>query len=224
MTNIVKHEENDGLVSVRQTDGGMADMFAQMSKEAQERRRRKTPKQFAKQRQGKSGKTFTYVDRRYVEQWLDANFPVWSFDVVPDSVQSLGNHVHVAGRLSVMDKSGATRTVTSYGAKEAIPSASGSLVDHPYLKSAESDALKRCAAVLGCASDVYSGDVIVEEEPIKVCSAEDLRWFLNSVCTVLEQTDDTKLFNIPKQLAALVSCKLTKQQIQQAYAKQNITI
>lgn len=212
-----------------QEEGGVplnaADAFAQMSLKAKERRRKKTPKAFTKTRQGKGGKAFTYVDRRYVEQWLDDNFPIWSFEVVASSVHTIGDHVHVLGVLTVIDQTGAKRTLSGYGAKEAIPSG-GHITAHPYLKSAESDALKRCAAMLGCAADIYNAELKDDTDALSAAVADTniLLWYANQIPTIVAQYKLEKIHNLPAQFTALAQGKITKEQIIASYGKLGINL
>jgi hypothetical protein len=183
-------------------ESNSAEEFSNVVANLKKRYKQVTPKKFKKTRQGKGGKEFTYVDRRYVEQWLNENYADrWSFEIVPNSHTTIGDNVHVLGTLVLQEQSGTIRKFTCYGAKEAIPS-NGHLAVHPYLKSAESDALKRCA--------IADPDVIA--------------WFARCMPILVEQFPPNKLFNLPKQFAALSEGKLTKDQILQNYAKLNITL
>ena len=201
-----------------------ADLFAQTVEGLKKRYKQVTPKKFKKTRQGKAGKEFTYVDRRYVEQWLNEHYADrWSFEVVPNSWYSLGDNIHILGTLSVMEKSGTIRKFTCVGAKEAIPS-NGHLTVHPYLKSAESDALKRCAAMLGCAADIYAGEAVESTEEVKIGDPMDIVWFARIMPKLAEHLPTDKLFNLPKHLTALVEGKLTREAIVNNYAKAGINL
>lgn len=213
---------DNSLVLVNE-EANSADQFAVVVEGLQRRYKQKTPSAFKKTRQGKGGKEFTYVDRRYVEQWLNKHYADrWSFEIVPNSHFSIGDNIHVLGTLSLMEKSGTIRKFSCYGAKEAIPS-NGHLTVHPYLKSAESDALKRCAAMVGCAADVYSGEA-VEDTPQQVTDPALVAWFARQAALIAASIPLEKLINLPKQFTALAEGKLSKEQIIQNYAKLNITL
>ena len=201
-----------------------AEEFSNVVANLKKRYKQVTPKKFKKTRQGKGGKEFTYVDRRYVEQWLNENYADrWSFEIVPNSHTTIGDNVHVLGTLVLQEQSGTIRKFTCYGAKEAIPS-NGHLTVHPYLKSAESDALKRCAAMVGCAADVYNAESIDDTPNQAIANPQDIAWFISAMYVVIRQLPSEKLFNLPKQFIALSEGKLTREQILQNYAKLNITL
>lgn len=200
----------------------LAQILGEIKESSKAKRKASTPKKSRKERQGKGGQTFTYIEVDYVYSWLDTHYPGWSSNVIPDSYHTVGNHVHIAVALSVMEASGVPRTITRFGAKEAIPKANGSLVEHPYLKSAESDALKRCAVALGCAADIYGKGN--EESEMQICDAADILWFCSNIPAILSAIPPEKIHNIPKQLTALQNCKLTKETLISQYAKLNIPL
>lgn len=214
--------DDKSLVPLGEANG--ADLFAQTVEGLKKRYKQVTPKKFKKTRQGKAGKEFTYVDRRYVEQWLNEHYADrWSFEVVPNSWYSLGDNIHILGTLSVMEKSGTIRKFTCVGAKEAIPS-NGHLTVHPYLKSAESDALKRCAAMLGCAADIYAGEAVESTEEVKLGDPGDIAWFAQVMHKAINNLPADRLHNLPKQFTALAEGKLSKAQIISNYAKFGINL
>ena len=101
-----------------------------------------------KHRPGRAGMTFTYADARAVAQRLDDVLGIegWQFEVkVADPVRSV-----VHGSLAVV-----------IGGKTTIRQDFGypnSAQDDEPLKSAASDALRRCAAQLGIGRSLYSPD------------------------------------------------------------------
>ncbi len=220
---ILADETKDAsLVPIGEANG--ADLFAQTVEGLKKRYKQVTPKKFKKTRQGKAGKEFTYVDRRYVEQWLNEHYADrWSFEVVASSWYSVGDNIHILGTLSVMEKSGTVRKFTCVGAKEAIPS-NGHLTAHPYLKSAESDALKRCAAMLGCAADIYAGEAVESTEEVKLGDPSEIAWFASKMSMLVPVIPLEKIHALPKQLAGLAEGKLTKAQLINQYAKAGINL
>ncbi len=111
-----------------------------------------TPREFIKERPGKGGKTFTYVEGGYVIATLNKIFsPVgWDFQIVSERIEL--NEVVVRGKLMVKDhKNGYEISKTQYGTKER--NAGVPLGDS--LKAASTDALKKCASMFGVALDVY---------------------------------------------------------------------
>jgi hypothetical protein len=99
-----------------------------------------------KQRPGRGGMTFTYADARAVAQRLDDVLGItgWNFEsVVVDSTAKA-----IKGTLTIR-VDGVASTKEDYG----YPN--GGQSDEP-LKEASSDALRRCAALLGVGRSLYS--------------------------------------------------------------------
>lgn len=134
----------------------------------------KTPKHLIKRRPGKGGKTFSYVPHGYVTAKLNQAFGFdWDFEIAPNGrgdfysviegepEQSRNSSVIVHGKLTVRIRDPqnltsviATISKSSTGEKEIMKGMSwGGLI-----KSAESDAFKKCASRLGIALDLYWQD------------------------------------------------------------------
>lgn len=157
-----------------QDQNGVA-LFQSMAVKSVNLRKKRTQKRDIRVREGKAGQSWKYVTRLAIRKWLDANYPGWSFEIIPSSVNQIGNFVHIAGTLTVYEpETLLKRTFTCFGAKEAIVS-KGELATHPYLKSAESDAIKRCVCDLGGFNDVYGDAEVLEDE--SMCSEADLAWY-----------------------------------------------
>lgn len=115
-----------------------------------------TPPEFIKERKGKGGKTFRYVEGGYVIARLNEIFsPVgWDFAVVDERVET--KEVVVRGKLTIKDyKTGYSVSKTQYGTKERY-------IEVPLgdtLKAASTDCLKKCASMFGVALDVYWQDL-----------------------------------------------------------------
>lgn len=160
----------------------------------------KTPKSVIKFRPGKGGKTFAYIPHGYIVAVLNRAFGLdWSFEILPygngDYFKYMAgvkgttpdgkpsNHpgsVLVHGRLTVRvrDPKDPTRVIaeiskTSTGEKEEVNGMTwGGMV-----KSAESDALKKCATRLGVGNDLYYAepdDVVPDLPPVPGITAEQL--------------------------------------------------
>lgn len=113
-----------------------------------------TPEYAIKSRTGKGG-TYEYVKHSWVGQQLNLIFGWrWSFEIV---WQQFGKEwVIVRGRLTV--PIGDTWiSKEQYGRSEVKKLRSGGLMDPGNdIKAASSDALKKCASLLGIAADVYA--------------------------------------------------------------------
>lgn len=149
----------------------------------------RTPRNVIKKRPGKGGKTFSYIPHGYVTSALNKAFGFhWSFETLPNGkgdryqfiegseVTSNGKIVRtpasmlVTGRLTVyvhnpanMSEVIAVIAKDSTGEKEFVPGMTwGAMV-----KSAESDAFKRCAARLGIGNDLYFEEPDVLEDAVE---------------------------------------------------------
>lgn len=118
-----------------------------------------TPARFIKKRPGRGGLTFEYVETGYVTDFLNRKFNcMWSFEVIDKQVGK--EKVWVLGKLTVY-------IPTRFGIQPIIKSQFGGadikkdkITRIPIdigddLKSAASDALKKCASLFGIASDIY---------------------------------------------------------------------
>lgn len=115
-----------------------------------------TPKKYVYQRPGKGGGKWDYVTVSYVQRVLDYCFGFnWDFEIIEHGKEA--DHVWVLGRLTVYSPDGARKIVKSqFGRSEVKHTKSGGLLDYGNdLKAASSDALKKCASMLGIARDIY---------------------------------------------------------------------
>ena len=112
--------------------------------------RRPFPGEQVKTRPGQHGKTLSYVDVSTVLQRLHEACDVLSFEVVRHEV--LEDEVIVVGRLSadgIVNVDFGCASITRDGA--GLPVSIGD-----DLKAASSDAIKRCARLLGCPLDLHA--------------------------------------------------------------------
>ena len=136
----------------------------QLSPTAQEVIRTVTPREFIRQRKGKAGMIFDYVEIGYVIAQLNKAFtPIgWQFEIIKEKVMS--NEVYVRGKLTIKDyKTGYEVSKTQYGTKEIYANNKTPIGD--LLKSASSDCLKKCASLFGLALDIYWKQL--DEQPPK---------------------------------------------------------
>lgn len=116
-----------------------------------------TPKKYVYQRPGKGGGTFDYVTTSYVTKALNYIFGWnWDFDVVEHGIE--GKQVWVKGKLTVRGtQANQTIVKTQFGRNDIkYRKNSTEMLDFGNdLKGATSDALKKCASMLGIASDIY---------------------------------------------------------------------
>lgn len=117
----------------------------------------RTPPEHIFKRPGKGGKDFDYVTGVYVTKALNFIFGWnWDFEVLSHGIQ--GEQIWVHGKLTVHGgKPGETIIKTQFGRADIkFIKGSKTMVDFGNdLKAATTDALKKCASLLGIASDVY---------------------------------------------------------------------
>lgn len=188
-------------------------------------RSHRTRKEKIKYREGKSGKTFKYIDSQTAMSWLDKNFPGWSMETI-DQWEFAG-YYNAKVKITVIefvrdneDKilSSYQRVIQTIGSKEIMlgkDDKKPKFLD--YGKMAETDALKRAVHRLGGFSDVYSD--FVEEEIDFELPEEDATEFLKLYKNIFMKTASTnesstkKIENLEKQIKALRTGHLTIQQI-----------
>src|SRR5213592_721558 len=128
----------------------------------------RTPKREIKMRQGRGGLQFAYVEHGYVTERLNLVFGFnWDFEIVDKQI--LDDEVIVEARLTVRTPGGQTIVKTQFGGAEIKRHASGPRRGRPLsiaddYKAAASDALKKCASLLGIGLDLYGRDRPTEAE------------------------------------------------------------
>jgi recombination DNA repair RAD52 pathway protein len=130
---------------------------------------KRTPSAYVKQRPAKGGGTWSYVTGGYVRKVLNLMFGFkWNFEIVDEQI--FPTEVVVKGKLTVETDSGLIVKM-QYGNKDVmckrgtdIPLSIGN-----DLKAACTDALKKCAAELGIAADIYNAEDFRE---VKIAEAQ----------------------------------------------------
>lgn len=170
----------------------------------------KTPEKFIKKRPAKGGGQWDYVEVGYIIKTLNLMFGWdWDFQILNETINVDFKEVIVKGQLTVRT-GGKTIIKTQFGNKEITfrKETKTPLSIGNDIKAASSDALKKCASMLGIAQDIYLGkemkDIeIVTEEPIKdiagmivgCMDADDLNLLWDSL-TLKEQEKYVKLFSL----------------------------
>lgn len=116
----------------------------------------KTPPQHIYQRKGKGGQVWDYVTGTYVQKVLNFTFGWnWDFEIISHGKE--GDQVWVQGKLTVKDNKGHTITKSQFGRADIkFKKDTKIMLDYGNdLKAASTDALKKCASMLGIASDIY---------------------------------------------------------------------
>ena len=124
----------------------------------------KTPAAHRYQRPGKGGQKWDYVTGSYVEKVLNYVFGfLWDFTVVEHG--EAHGVIWVHGKLTVKDGKGNEISKSQFGRKEvAFKKDTKIALDYGNdLKAATTDALKKCASMLGIASDIYGKENYKQE-------------------------------------------------------------
>lgn len=122
----------------------------------------RTPPEHIKQRPGKGGKTFNYVEHAYVTRQLNLAFNwQWSWDILEWRMfpsEGMPAEVFVVGRLTIHTPAGDI-TKQQFGTSDVKTDKAGTpLSIGDDLKAASSDGLKKAASLLGLALDLYESD------------------------------------------------------------------
>lgn len=119
----------------------------------------RTPKEFIKQREGRGGKRFDYVETNYVIARLNATFLYdWDLEIIEEKIFKEIQQIATKVKLTVRFLNGKVISKTAWGGSDIKVNKAGDIIDiADDLKSSESDALKKAASMLGICWDVYSG-------------------------------------------------------------------
>ena len=137
---------------------------------------KKTPEKYIRTRPAKGGGVWEYVSGGYVRKCLNLMFGWdWSFEIIEEKI--MYGEAIVKGKLTVRSN-GKEITKTQYGNKDIVfrKLQQGETERQPLsigndLKAAATDCLKKCAAELGIASDIYNKE---EFTALNVVETKDL--------------------------------------------------
>lgn len=122
----------------------------------------RTPTNEIKYRQGRGGQRLAYVEHGYVTELLNKVFGFnWDFEITDKQI--LEDEVLVEARLTVRTPAGQTIVKTQFGGADIKRFTTGPKSGRPLsiaddYKAAGSDALKKCASLLGIGLDLYGRD------------------------------------------------------------------
>jgi hypothetical protein len=119
---------------------------------------KRTPEKYVKTRPAKGGGQWKYVSGGYVKKCLNLMFGFqWSFEILEQMI--MHNEAIVKGKLTIQSN-GQTIVKMQFGNKDImykkgteIPLSIGN-----DLKAAATDCLKKCAAEIGIAADIYNAE------------------------------------------------------------------
>lgn len=129
----------------------------------------KTPPKYVYERPAKGGGKWNYVTGAYVEKVLNYVFG-WNWDFEVTSHGKEGDQLWVLGKLTVKDDRGHSITKSQFGRADVkFKKGTQSPLDYGNdLKAATTDALKKCASLLGIASDIYGKMELKQEAGVEV--------------------------------------------------------
>ncbi len=135
-----------------------------------------TPAKYVKKRPAKGGGTWDYVTGGYVRKCLNLMFGWdWSFEIIEQMV--MHGEAIVKGKLTC-NSNGKTIVKMQFGNKDIAykkePDKDGNRIPLSIgndLKAAATDCLKKCAAEIGIAADIYNKE---DFTPIEVVSTQDI--------------------------------------------------
>jgi len=151
----------------------------------------KTPANCVYTRPGKGGQSFQYVTGSYVDKVLNFTFGWnWDFEVVQHGKE--GNQVWVHGKLTVKDDLGHSIIKSQFGRSEIKMLKNGTgMVDFGNdLKSATTDALKKCASLLGIASDIYGKNEFKQETGVNLVEQNNVQQVEEEVMSECHECGD----------------------------------
>jgi hypothetical protein len=170
---------------------------------------KKTPKQYIKTRPAKGGGTWDYVTGGYVKKCLNLMFGWdWDFEIVDEKTMIEAKEVIVKGRLTCRS-GGKTIVKMQYGNKDImfrvewvdgkkkptnIPLSIGN-----DMKAAATSCLKKCAAEIGIAADIYNKEdfreVLVDVENTEI-TIENLKSLFDKQSGNLNPEDEMNIERI----------------------------
>ncbi len=135
-----------------------------------------TPAKYVKKRPAKGGGTWDYVTGGYVRKCLNLMFGWdWSFEIIEQLV--MHGEAIVKGKLTC-NSNGKTIVKMQFGNKDIAykkePDKDGNRIPLSIgndLKAAATDCLKKCAAEIGIAADIYNKE---DFTPIEVVSTQEI--------------------------------------------------
>lgn len=128
----------------------------------------KTPEKAKKIRAAKGAGTWTYVSGSYMKKQLNILFGWnWDFEIVSEQILTEAGEVVVKGKLTCRSN-GQTIVKMQYGNKDIVfrKGTKTPLSIGNDLKAAATDALKKCAAEIGIAQDVYGPEDFKDVEVV----------------------------------------------------------
>src|SRR4051812_23700632 len=163
----------------------------------------RTPRREIKMRAGRGGMQFAYVEHGYVTERLNLVFGFnWDFEIVDKQI--LDDEVIVQARLTVRTPGGQTIVKTQFGGAEIKRHASGARSGRPLsiaddYKAAASDALKKCASLLGIGLDLYGRDRPDAAEPEEPPAPKEPSQVIDATARITDMAGQGNGMSTPRQ-------------------------
>jgi len=136
-----------------------------------------TPAKYVKERPAKGGGKWRYVTGGYVKKCLNLMFGWnWDFEIIDERIEIEAKEVIVKGRLTCRSN-GAKIVKMQYGNKDIMfkKNTSTPLSIGNDMKAAATDCLKKCAAEIGIAADIYNPEEFREIQVKEDVTHEELK-------------------------------------------------
>lgn len=136
-----------------------------------------TPAKYVRERPAKGGGKWRYVTGGYVKKCLNLMFGWdWDFEIVDERIEIEAKEVIVKGRLTCRSN-GSTIVKMQYGNKDIMfrKESKTPLSIGNDMKSAATDCLKKCAAEIGIAADIYNPEEFREIQVKEDITHEELK-------------------------------------------------
>jgi recombination DNA repair RAD52 pathway protein len=155
---------------------------------------KRTPEKYVRTRPGKGGGTWKYVSGGYVKKCLNLMFGfMWSFEILEQMI--MHNEAIVKGKLTIQSN-GQTIVKMQFGNKDIMyrKGTEEPLSIGNDLKSAATDALKKCAAEIGIAADIYNAEEFREVQVDTETEYEKIKRLYSEKYTKLDSEQSDFIF------------------------------
>jgi recombination DNA repair RAD52 pathway protein len=155
---------------------------------------KRTPEKYVRNRPAKGGGQWKYVSGGYVKKCLNLLFGFdWSFEILEQMI--MHKEAIVKGKLTI-NSNGKTIVKMQFGNKDIMyrKGTEEPLSIGNDLKSAATDALKKCAAEIGIAADIYNAEEFREVQVDTETEYEKIKRLYSEKYTKLDSEQSDFIF------------------------------
>jgi len=159
---------------------------------------KKTPAKYIKKRPAKGGGDWNYVTGGYVKKCLNLMFGWnWDFEIVSEEILLEAKQVIVKGKLTCRTN-GNTIIKMQFGCKDIMfrKGTNTPLNVGNDMKAAATDCLKKCAAEIGIAADVYNPEEFREIQVQEPITYDELKELFEVKAVALQHEDQLNVERI----------------------------